>query len=108
MDQERGSFTGIRSAQLQDIAVQESQGAIVDRSVERLGTSDTAIVRCRRRLIDAAKALLAGDLPPEVNNSELYRVRAVAMMLGKDQTADDAANQASIHRTQQSRAVEAT
>lgn len=108
MDQEHGSFTGIRSAQLQDIAVQESQGAIVDRSIERLGTSDTAIIRCRRRLIDAAKALLAGDLPPEVNNSHLYRVRAVAMMLDKDQTADDAANQTAIHRPEQSHSIEAT
>ena len=105
IDQERSSFTGIRSAQLQDIAVQESQGAIVDRSIERLGTSDTAIIRCRRRLIDAAKALLAGDLPPEVNNSHLYRVRAVAMMLDKDQTADDAANQTAIHRPEQSHAI---
>ncbi|KIU48711.1 Rieske 2Fe-2S domain-containing protein [Bradyrhizobium elkanii] len=108
MDQERSSFTGIRSAQLQDIAVQESQGGIVDRSIERLGTSDTAIVRCRRRLIDAAKAQIVGDAPPEVHNSHLYRVRAVAMMLDKDQTADDAANQASFHRPDRSHVVEAT
>lgn len=107
-DQEQDSFTGIRSAQLQDIAVQESQGAIVDRSIERLGTSDTAIVRCRRRLIDAAKALQAGGALPEVNNSHLYRVRAVAMMLDKSKTADDAANQAVILRPEQSQRVVAT
>lgn len=107
LDQQRSSFTGIRSAQLQDIAVQESQGAIVDRSIERLGTSDTAIVRCRRRLIDAAKALLLGNCPSEANNSHLYRVRAVAMMLDKDQTADDAASQAA-NLANQSHVVGAT
>lgn len=80
----------------------------MDRSIERLGTSDTAIVRCRRRLIDAAKAQIVGDAPPEVHNSHLYRVRAVAMMLDKDQTADDAANQASFHRPDRSHVVEAT
>ena len=53
--QRRGSFTGIPSAQLQDLAVQESQGPIADRTKEHLGTSDTAIVKCRRRLLEVAK-----------------------------------------------------
>jgi phthalate 4,5-dioxygenase len=105
-DQELNSFTGIASAQLQDIAIQESQGPIVDRSIERLGTSDTAIARCRRRMIEAAKSLETGVAPPEVDNGSLYRVRAVAMTLDKSWTAEDAANQAAIQSGAQRSAPE--
>jgi phthalate 4,5-dioxygenase oxygenase subunit len=38
--QRDGSFTGIPSAQLQDLAIQESQGRIHDRSLEKLVKSD--------------------------------------------------------------------
>lgn len=35
--------------------MQESQGTIVDRTKEHLGSSDAAIVKCRRRLIESAR-----------------------------------------------------
>lgn len=85
------SFTGISSAQLQDIAVQESQGAIADRRIENLGTSDTAIVQTRRRLIDAAQALEEGRAPPEVRDASPYRVRAIAITLDRSRTFEEAA-----------------
>ena len=50
------SHTGIEGANQQDIAVEESMGAIYDRSKEHLGTSDIAVIRMRRLLIDSAKA----------------------------------------------------
>jgi len=49
------SFTGIQGVNLQDIAVQESMGPIVDRSREHLGAADLAIVHFRRLLLSAAK-----------------------------------------------------
>ena len=45
----QGSFTGIPGLLCQDVAAQESMGAIVDRSKEHLGASDIAIIRLRRR-----------------------------------------------------------
>src|SRR5437870_304340 len=50
-------FSGIPSVNLQDKAVLESMGPIVDRTHEHLGTTDTMIIQVRRRLIEAARAL---------------------------------------------------
>jgi hypothetical protein len=50
-------FCGIPGFGVQDQAIQESQGDTVDRTRERLGTSDTAIIQVRRRLMTAARAL---------------------------------------------------
>ena len=50
------SFTGIEGVQLQDQAVQESMGAIVDRESENLAPSDIMIVRVRRLMLEAARA----------------------------------------------------
>lgn len=89
--QKKDSFTGIPSAQLQDLAVQESQGAIADRTKEHLGTSDTAIVKCRRRLIESAKKFAAeGTVPVAAAQGELYRRRAVAVLLPKEVSAEQA------------------
>ncbi|MPS25449.1 Rieske 2Fe-2S domain-containing protein [Pigmentiphaga sp.] len=85
------SFTGIPSAQLQDIAVQESQGEIADRSIEHLGTSDTAIAQTRRRLINAAQALEEGHSPQEARAASQYRIRAIAIALNRSRTFDEAA-----------------
>ena len=53
---QNGSFTGIPGIPNQDIAMWESMGAIADRTQERLGASDIAIVQFRRLMIDAANA----------------------------------------------------
>ena len=49
-------FTGIPTIPLQDQAVTESMGPIYARSNEHLGTTDSMVIRTRRRLIKAAKA----------------------------------------------------
>lgn len=56
-----GHWSGIQSLYFEDIAVQESSGLIVDRSRERLGSSDKAINRMRRQLLDMA-ASAPGDV----------------------------------------------
>jgi phthalate 4,5-dioxygenase len=58
-----GDFTGIRGIPNQDIAMWETMGPIADRSRERLGASDVAIVTFRRVMIDAVGAMQAGDAP---------------------------------------------
>jgi phenylpropionate dioxygenase-like ring-hydroxylating dioxygenase large terminal subunit len=76
------SFTGIGSIFLQDQAVTESMGPIYARWEEHLGTSDAMIIRTRRRLIDAAKALRdQGLLPPGVEDPSVYAVRSGGAVL---------------------------
>jgi phthalate 4,5-dioxygenase len=50
-----GSFTGIPGIPNQDIAMWESMGPIADRTQERLGASDIAIVQFRRLMLDAVQ-----------------------------------------------------
>ncbi|HLZ30647.1 MAG TPA: Rieske 2Fe-2S domain-containing protein [Chloroflexota bacterium] len=81
----RQSYTGIPGIRQQDMAVTESMGPIFDRESEHLGTTDALIIRTRRRLISAARALAEqGVIPPGVNNPELYRQRSGGVILPRD------------------------
>jgi nitrite reductase/ring-hydroxylating ferredoxin subunit len=74
--QKHETFTGIDGINAQDVAVQESMGAIVDRSKENLSRSDMAIVAARRMLLQAARTVADGGDPPGVG-STYYRLRAI-------------------------------
>jgi phthalate 4,5-dioxygenase oxygenase subunit len=63
-----GDFTGVAGIPNQDIVMWVSMGAIVDRSSETLGSSDLAIVEFRRLMIDAVKAVKAGE--PAIGTQE--------------------------------------
>jgi phthalate 4,5-dioxygenase oxygenase subunit len=52
-----GNFTGIRGIPNQDSAMWVTMGPIADRSRDRLGASDVAIVEFRRRMLDALAQL---------------------------------------------------
>ncbi len=71
-------YTGISYIHMQDQAITESMGAIVDHSFEHLAPSDQMITRTRRRLLMAARALRdQGTMPPGVNDPLMYqRVRS--------------------------------
>ena len=61
-------------------------GWIYDRSSEHLGTSDTGIIRTRRSLLQAARALQErGVLPRGVEEPEVYRVRSASVVLPRDE-----------------------
>ena len=62
-------MTSTASFGQQDMAVTESMGTVYDRSHEHLGTTDGAIIRMRRVLIDAARALANGTEPPTAETS---------------------------------------
>jgi hypothetical protein len=66
------NYTGIYGVPQQDMAMTESMGAIYDRSHEHLGTTDRAIIRFRRMLIDSAKNLEKGIDPPGVDPAYPY------------------------------------
>ena len=57
----RGDHTGIPGIPTQDMAMWETMGPITDRSRERLGASDTAIVRFRKIMVDAAERVARGE-----------------------------------------------
>jgi hypothetical protein len=81
----RQSFTGIPGIRQQDMAVTESMGPIFDRETEHLGTTDALIIRTRRRMIAAARALAnEGVVPPGVDSPELYRQRSGGVILPRD------------------------
>lgn len=73
--QARGEiFTGILNIHLQDQAVTESMGPIVDHEFETLVASDLMIARTRRRLLKAARSLRdSGTAPPGVDDPSVYR-----------------------------------
>jgi phthalate 4,5-dioxygenase oxygenase subunit len=66
-------YTGITQIHMQDQAITESMGAIVDHGFEHLAPSDQMITRTRRRLLLAARALRDnGTVPPGVDAPEVY------------------------------------
>jgi nitrite reductase/ring-hydroxylating ferredoxin subunit len=80
--QKTTSYTGIGSIFLQDQAVTESMGEIYDRTDEHLGTSDLMVIRTRKRLIDAARALRdTGKVPPGVDDPGVYATRSGGVIL---------------------------
>jgi hypothetical protein len=67
-------YSGIDGIHLQDQAITESMGGIVDHELEHLAPSDQMITRTRRRLLVAARALRdKGVLPPGAEDAEVYR-----------------------------------
>ena len=77
------SFTGIDGVNVQDRAVQESMGSIVDRSREHLGPADRAVIQARRLLLQAVKTVEAGGTPPGVEPT-YYTLRPAEAVLPRD------------------------
>ncbi|MGI8527201.1 MAG: Rieske 2Fe-2S domain-containing protein [Pseudolabrys sp.] len=63
-----GNFTGIKGIPSQDIAMWEGMGPISDRSKERIGASDVAVVAFRRLMVEAAQAMKNGE--PAIGTGE--------------------------------------
>ncbi len=70
--QQEKSYSGIDGIHLQDQAMTESMGSIVDHTFEHLAPSDLMITRTRRRIIQAARAAADGILPKGLDHPELY------------------------------------
>jgi len=81
------SFSGIRGIAMQDIAVQESMGPIVDRTREHPGSSDHGIVHTRRFLLDAVRGHRPDTAPPGLADGVNYgtvRSGSVVVAPGED------------------------
>jgi phthalate 4,5-dioxygenase len=97
-DQRTTSYTGILGVSEQDAAVQESMGPIVDRTLERLGASDTAVIAARRLLLREARALQQGQEPHASRHPEVYRVRSASVILKRDESVEEGSKDALLAR----------
>jgi phenylpropionate dioxygenase-like ring-hydroxylating dioxygenase large terminal subunit len=94
--QKTQSFTGIPGVNTQDIAVQESMGPIVDRSLEHLGTTDRAIIVMRQLLLEAVAVVEAGGTPRGVDSAAYHDVRALDHVIPGELDWHDALREASL------------
>ncbi len=79
------SWSGISGVRQQDMAMTEGMGVILDRTSEHLGTTDQMIIRTRRMLLRAARALAEdGTPPPGVENPQDYHLRSGQVILSRD------------------------
>jgi len=79
------SWTGIQGLEMEDFAMSVSLGEDWSRTKENLVTSDMAIVRMRRMLIDAVRRFQNGEAPPAVKVSDMTGVRAFDLNIGSDE-----------------------
>jgi phthalate 4,5-dioxygenase oxygenase subunit len=73
--QRHENYTGIDGVSEQDACIQDSQGLIADRTVEHLGPTDMGVIRFRRLILDAARALAGGEAPRALGHPGAYKVR---------------------------------
>jgi phthalate 4,5-dioxygenase len=77
-----GSFTGLPGIPNQDIAMWESMGPVADRTSERLGASDIAVIQFRRVMLDAVRrfeqdAAVIGLVAPHLPQSKLCSYQGI-------------------------------
>ncbi|MEI6548800.1 MAG: Rieske 2Fe-2S domain-containing protein [Betaproteobacteria bacterium] len=78
-------YSGIEGIGMQDASLQESMGAIQDRTKENLVSTDNGIIMARQRLIKAARALAENpDFVLPGLDPEHQKVRSVAMLIKRD------------------------
>jgi hypothetical protein len=94
------TFSGVEGIAAQDFSLQESMGPIVDRTKERLGTSDAAIILTRRRLLAAAETVHIGDPLPGTDPAH-HRVRSASVVLPKATPFQDGARDALIAKPEE-------
>jgi phthalate 4,5-dioxygenase len=69
----RIGFSGIEGLEIQDLAIQESMGPVVDRGREHLLPSDRVVVKIREQILKAVQECEAENVPPGIADPQLYR-----------------------------------
>ncbi len=85
---EKRAYSGVHGISEQDASLQESMGAIQDRTQEKLLSTDKGIVMARRMLEEAARDLMAGKPIPALD-AATQAVRAAGVLLPVDQNPMD-------------------
>ena len=74
------TYTGISNGSIQDRAIQETMGAIYDRTKEHLGSADTAIIMMRRLLMKLTRDVENGVEPWAAQHGEALTVRSAGFI----------------------------
>jgi nitrite reductase/ring-hydroxylating ferredoxin subunit len=82
--QKTQSFSGIRGLNLQDVAIQEGMGGLLDRSREHLAQSDRGVILLRQRLFEAMAAVERGEPAPGADAASHRNVRAADILVETD------------------------
>jgi len=90
---ENRAYSGVFGLAIQDSSLQESMGAIQDRSIETLVGTDAAIARTRSMLLQALKDLEDGLTPPALDTRS-QRVRSASVLIDKNKNVEEWALQA--------------
>ena len=72
----RQNWTGFSGITQEDGIMSSSMGPIYDRTLEHLVAADAAVVRLRRRLLDAVRQVQAGEAPPAAMTEDMTRMKA--------------------------------
>jgi hypothetical protein len=80
-----GNFSGVEGAAIQDRAVQESMGAICDRTQEHLGTSDKAVIFYRRLILRKLEEMEEGKPLPALDPTLDFKHRTASCYVPADQ-----------------------
>ena len=84
------NYSGVEGIAMQDASLQESMGAIQDRTRENLCSTDNGIILTRKKLLKAAQANRDGKPVPGLEPAS-QRVRSCAIELPVDQKYKDGA-----------------
>ena len=84
-EQRYRTFTGIKGIGEQDMGTQESMGALTWRAGEHLGSSDSAIIAYRRRLLTECRNLQEGVESYAATHPECYKVRSASVLVSRDE-----------------------
>jgi phenylpropionate dioxygenase-like ring-hydroxylating dioxygenase large terminal subunit len=87
------TYSGVEGIGMQDASLQESMGAIQDRTREHLTSTDNGIVMMRRRLLRVIREMQEGVAPPALQ-PETHHVRSAAIVIHRDEDFRHAAREA--------------
>jgi phthalate 4,5-dioxygenase len=74
------SFSGLSGVSIEDVAVQEAQGRIADRSRENLGAQDIAITTMRRIMLKGARRVASGQ--PPLSDPKVIDYQSIRPVMG--------------------------
>ena len=86
--QRKSNYSGITGIAMQDLAITESMGPIVDRTQEYLGAGDVLVVRMRRFLLKLAKNR-SGERAPKHNGKEYIGIDTRMVIAPKETNYED-------------------
>ena len=78
------NYSGLPTNRVQDAAVTETMGPVMDRTKEHLASADLAIIFMRRMLLRLARQLDQGVEPELLQHPEWHRVKAIDAVSSQD------------------------